>query len=123
MFKGDLDNQLAQGIGVRFEECIKRQDGSLDRSMKASMLTWMRNIDANIYVITTGNERKAAAFCLKWGVPYSKVIPVDSTLEIPDVVREMDMRSYWDQDKSILQNVNTRGHGKIRVEQWITPAD
>lgn len=114
---GDLSNELAATVGMRFERVIKTEEGKLNRSAKAYLQS-INRLDVNVVIITTGPVRLAASFCLKWGVPYFRIIPAESPLEVPDIVREMDMINYYDIDRDILQNVNSRGGGKVQVKQW-----
>lgn len=118
MLGGDLDNTLAPSIGIRFERVIKTEEGKLNKAAKGfleSLDVWSR---ANFYIITTAETRKCLAFLVKWRVPYNKVIGVESSLEIPDVARENDFIVYYDLDKDVLQNINTRGNKKTKGELW-----
>lgn len=117
MRNGDLSNEIAPTVGMRFERVIKTGEGKLNRSAKAYLQS-INRLDINVVIITTGADRLAAAFCYKWGVPYFRVVPAESPLEIPDIVREMNMMTYYDLDTDILQNVNSRGGGKVEVKQW-----
>lgn len=114
---GDLSNEIAPAIAMRFERVIKTEEGKLNKAAKAYLQT-IHRIDVNVYIITTGPERKAIAFLMKWGVPYFRVIECTSTLEIADVCREMDVLTYYDYDVELLNNINSRGHGKIEAKQW-----
>lgn len=115
---GDLSNEVAAGIGIRFERVIRTEDeGKLNRAAKDYLLK-IGNVDVNSYIITTNNYRKAAAFCHKWGVPYTRIIEAAGPLEIPDIVRENDLVTYWDLDKFVLDNINSRGHGKVDARLW-----
>lgn len=117
MRDGDLSNDIAPGIGMRFEGVIKTDEGKLNRAAKAYLLSISR-LDVNVFIITTGDTRRCMAFCLKWGVPYYRVIDASSIHEIPTIVREMNLLTYYDSEKTILQNVNSRGHGNIEVKEW-----
>lgn len=117
MRAGDISDEVAPAIGLRFERVIKTEEGKLNRSAKAYLLSIAR-LDVNIHILTTGDPRRCMAFCLKWGVPYHRVIGCESTLEIPDVCREQDLLTFYDMDKTILQNINSRGYGKIEAKQW-----
>lgn len=117
MRHGNISNELAPSVGMRFERVIKTEEGKLNRAAKA-FLSSKALADINTYIITTGEYRKALAFCVKWHIPYTAIIKADSTLEVPDIVREHDMVQYWDTDINILQNVNSRGSGKVDVNQW-----
>lgn len=118
MRNGDLSNEIAPSMGLRFEGCIKTAEGKLNKTAKAYLGQLGRNVDVNIIVITTGDRRKALSFLVKWTVPYTRVVQADSLLEIPDIVRENDMIEYWDMDREIVQNVNSRGSGKINSKLW-----
>lgn len=115
---GDLSNEPATSVGIRFERVIKTSEGKLNRSAKAHMEHMSGSIDVNIYVYTTGDRRTAMAFLVKWGVPYRDVIGVDSDLELAEVVREMDLMTYYDIDRNVLQNINSRGTGRIDTQEW-----
>lgn len=117
MLNGDIGNELAPSVGCRFERVIRTEEGKLNRSAKAYLETIGRTI-SNVYLITTGDRRKCMAFCIKWAVPYFQVIECQSTLEIADVVREHDMLYYYDMDVPVLQNVNSRGAGKVEAKLW-----
>lgn len=117
MRNGDLGNELAPSVGCRFERVIKTDEGKLNRSAKAYLETIGRSL-CNVYIITTGDRRKCMSFCAKWGVPYFQVIEAETTFEISDVVREHDMLYYYDMDREILQNVNSRGQGKVKAQLW-----
>lgn len=114
---GDLSNEQAAGLGMRFERVIKTEEGKLNRAAKAYLQTIMR-LDVNVFIITTGDFRKAVAFCVKWGIPYTRVVEAAGTLEIPDIVRENDLVTYYDLDQFVLQNINSRGHGKVDAKLW-----
>lgn len=108
---GDLSADPAPGIGVRFELVLKTQEGRLNRAGKSFLFDLWRDLDINVYIYTTGDRRKAMAFCLKWGIPYTQVIDVETTLEIPLLCMEAQLSTYYDADKDILANVTARaGH-------------
>lgn len=117
VFKGDITNDPAPGFGIRFERAIKTEEGHLNRSVKRYLHHVARSIDANIYLITTENPRKAAAFCVKWGVPYRQIVEAASDLEIPDICNEMELVQYYDLDQRVVQNVNSRSRG-CKAELW-----
>lgn len=113
---GDLSNEVAPGVGMRFERCIKTVEGRLNRSAKA-YLESLGHIDVNIYIITTGDYRKALAFCVKWAIPCLRVIKADSLLEIPDICNENHLLTYYDMDVNVLQNVRARSRG-VEAKAW-----
>lgn len=115
---GDLSNEMAPATGFRFEGIIKTADGHLNSHGKGFLMSLMADSRFNCYLVTTKDPRKAHAFCLKWGVPYSSIIEVVE-LEIPDVVRERKMVAYWDMDKEVLLNVNARVQG-APGQRWIS---
>lgn len=119
MRNGDLSDEIAPGIGLRFEGIVKTEEGKLNRSAKAYLQSIAR-LDVNVYLITTGDPRRCMAFCVKWGVLGYKVINVTSTLEIPDVVREMGLLTYYDIDDNILANVRSRGQNRVEALRWET---
>lgn len=114
---GNLSNELAATVGIRFERLVKTEEGKLNKDLKGYLQAVMK-LDINVYVITTGAPRKAMAFMTKWQVPYNQVVAADSTLEIPDIVRENDMVSYYDVDTHIVQNINSRGNVKTKGVLW-----
>lgn len=114
---GDLSNDLAPAIGIRFERVLRTEEGRLNKAAKA-FIERISSVDANIFIVTTGDRRKALAFLTKWRVLFSQVVQADSTLEIPDICREQDFITYYDLDKAIIQNLNTRGNKKTKGELW-----
>lgn len=118
MLRGDLTNEPAPGVGIRFERVVKTEEGKLNNSVKSHLQYIVRNVDANIYIITTENSRKAAAFCVKWGVPYRQIVEAVSDLEIPDICNHMELLQYYDLDQRVVQNVNSRSRG-CRAELWM----
>jgi hypothetical protein len=120
---GDIDNDLAPGVGIRFEGIIKSAEGKLNQTARGYLVGITRTVDCNVYIITTQSERLAAAFCLKWGVPYHRIIPAVSELEIPDICRAMELLTYYDVDQRVLTNINARGSGKIKAELWTSQED
>lgn len=121
MLGGDISNETAPGVGVRFERIIRTQQGRLNRSAKAYLQSLVQ-LDVNIHIITTGDSRKCMAFCAKWAVPYSKVIAAESDLEIPDIVNENVFIYYYDVDKNLLSNVNSRSRGS-EAKLWTQVED
>lgn len=118
MRNGDLTNEVAPGIAIRFERVIKTEEGKLNMDAKGFINVLMGRLDVNVYVITTGNRRKAQAFLQKWGVPHTSVIEVETYYEIADVCRENDYLTYYDIDKDALYSVKSRGTAKIEAKQW-----
>lgn len=117
MKHGDLSNEIAPGVGIRFENIIKTEEGVLNKAAK-SYLEVLSGVDVMIYVLTTGEERKTMAFLYKWAVPYNKVLAVDSLFEIADVCREQKFISYYDVDRDVLHNVRSRGQQRTAAEYW-----
>lgn len=120
---GDLSNELAPIVGMRFEGVVKTGGGKLNRAAKAFAQNLVMNAGYNIYIITTGNHRKALMFCVKWGFPWTQVLEADSVLEIPDICIENELRSYYDVDDQVLSNVRGRGKERVQAEQWTQAAD
>lgn len=117
---GDLSNEPALKVGVRFEEILRRErDGALNRTGKA-FLEQLGNLDTQTVVLTTGDERKAQAFCYKWGISYSHVQAVDSILDLENVCRELGMVTYYDTDKELLQRIRSRGKQPLETILWTT---
>lgn len=114
---GDLSNELAPGLGFRFERVLKTKEGKLNRAAKAYIESVGR-LDVNVYIITTGDERKARLFLYKWGVVYYRLIQADSLLEIPDICNENKLLTYYDTDVNVLQNVRARGRERVEAKLW-----
>lgn len=114
---GDLSNEVAPAVGIRFEHVIRTGDGKLNRSAKAFLETLLR-MDSNVYIITTGPERKAMSFLFKWAVPYTRVIEAESLIEIPLICNEHALLTYYDVDNDILQNVRARGKERTKAALW-----
>lgn len=114
---GDISNEPAPTVGIRFERIIKTDEGKLNMKAKGYLQSIWR-LDINIAVITTGDERKALSFLSKWGVPYNRIIRAIAPYEVADVVRANDMVEYYDVDKDVLQNVISRGGRKVSVKEW-----
>lgn len=115
---GDLSNEVAPAMGIRFERVVKTEEGRLNKALKGYLQSLSRSVDVNVYIISTTERRKALSFLLKWAVPYNEVIHADSLIEIPDIVREHNMLTYYDLDRNVVQNVNSRGSGKIDAKLW-----
>lgn len=118
MKHGDLSIDLAPAVGFRFERLIKTEEGRLNKSVKAFIENVIGHLDANVYIITSGNERKCRAFLLKWGIVYTRVIEAESPLEIPSICIENRLATYYDYDLDILQNVRARGKDRVEAIQW-----
>lgn len=114
---GDLSNELAPAIGFRFEEVIKTAEGKLNRAAKG-FIEQVGRLNTNIYIITTGPQRKALAFIVKWGIPYTHVIEAETRLEVADIAREHDLITFFDVDTEVILNLNTRGNKKVKGELW-----
>ncbi len=82
MRDGDLSNELAATIGMRFDRVIKTEEGKLNRSAKAYLLS-INRLDVNCVLITTGSDRLAASFCFKWGVPYFRIVQATHLSKFP----------------------------------------
>lgn len=119
---GDLSNEIAPGIGIRFERIIKTEEGRLNKKAKG-FLEDLASVEYNVYIITTGDRRKCLQFLTKWRIPYSDVFAAETDYEVADIVREHDMLTYWDIDREMLNSVNSRGPGNIKVEQWTLVSD
>lgn len=117
MLHGELSNETAPGVGMRFERVIKTEEGKLNRSAKAYLQS-INRLDVNLYIITTGDRRKVLAFLVKWGVPYYEVVSADSLFEIADICRELELLTYYDVDKDVLHNVGKRGKIPTKGELW-----
>lgn len=122
MLKGELSNELAPAVGVRFERILKTEEGKLNKQGKG-FLEKLMGLDINTYIITTQDRRRVMAFLAKWRVPYTNVFEADTKYEIPDIAREQDMITYYDVDVPVLQNINTRGNKKVKGELWTQAVD
>jgi len=118
MLHGDISNEPAPKVGFRFEEIIKREeDGRLNRSGKA-MVARVDALDLEAVLFTTGDERKAAAYCYKWGVKCGKIYSVDSVLDLVQLVREHNLIAYYDTDADILSMIKQRAPKGLEVHKW-----
>lgn len=114
---GDISNEPAPAIGIRFEEIIRRgDDGKLNRTGKA-FCERLVGRDVALVLFTTGTTRKAQAYSYKWGVPYNGICAVDSVLELVQVCIEQKLIQYWDTDKDILSKINARHRG-TEIRLW-----
>lgn len=114
---GTLSNQVAPGVGVRFEHCVYNY-GKINQPGRA-FLDKLLNIDCNIYLITMLGERKVKSICYKWGLPYTYVLQADSTLEISELCRAHHLQIYYDTDDRVLEAVSARGNPKTEAQKWI----
>lgn len=114
---GDISNEPAPAMGIRFERVIKTDEGKLNRAAKA-YLERLASMDLTIYIITTGDKRKCLSFLVKWGVVYNNVVEADSLLEISDIARENQFITYYDVDTDVLHNVRSRGQNRTAAELW-----
>lgn len=118
---GNISNDIAPAIGFRFERLIKTEEGKLNRHVKGYIEQVIGDLDLNVYIITTNGQRKALSFCYKWGIPYTRIIQADSLLEIPEIVNENSLLTYYDLDLDVVQNVNSRGRKGVKAELWMHP--
>lgn len=116
---GDLSNKLAPIIGFRFENVIRKEDGKLNTAASAFIQDRVLATGCNVYIITSGERRKALAFCVKYNVQWTQVIEVDSILEIPEVCIANKMLIYYDTNKEVLYNINARGKDRVKAQEWI----
>lgn len=112
---GDLSNHPAPSVAVRYEEVIRTHDGALNRAAKAYLQNLWRELNVNVHILTTESARRAMAFCVKWGVPYTKVIETNP-LEIPLLCLENEYATYYDRDKEVLSNVDARASHVTRTQ-------
>lgn len=118
---GNLSNDVARGIGVRFEGVLKTQSGGFSTEGKR-YLESVGSLEINRFIITTGSERKAMAFCYKWSIPYFRVIEASSDLEIANICNEHAFLFYYDVDRRVIENVNSRSRG-VKAIQWTSQED
>lgn len=121
MDRGDLSNDLAPAVGVRFEHVLYNF-GKVNEPGKAYVESLLRR-DINLYLYTTLPDRKVRAWCYHWGVLYTRVISAESTLEIPELCRAHKLMLYVDTDDHILQAVSERGNPQIQIKKWEQPID
>lgn len=121
MRAGDLDNTAAPAVGFRFEEVVYLY-GKIDAGARAQLEYNLFTRDYNVYLISLLPERKVAAKCFKWNVPYTRVIHVDSLLEIPEVCKAHRMLEYFDRDEKVLENVGMTGF-QTKGTKWTSPED
>lgn len=117
MRHGDISAEPAPGVGFRFDRLIQDEDGKVNKDVRAFMQSIWR-LDVSIWIISTQPRRHVLLFLVKWGVVYNHVVHVESTLEIPSVVRANDLLYYYDTDMNVLLNVESRGNGKVKVKKW-----
>lgn len=115
---GDLSNDLAPIVGFRFEKVIKKSDGKLNKQVKSYMQDVLLKTGCNLYILTTGDRKKALSFCVKYNIPWTQVIEIDSVLEIPEVCIENKMIVYYDNDGEVVYNVNSRGKERVTAQAW-----
>ena len=118
---GDLDNSIAPAVAFRFENVIYLY-GQIDQGARAALEYNMFQRDCNVYILTLMSQRKVMAKCLKWAVPYTRVIQVDSALEIPEICKVHRILEYYDRDEKILENVGTTGF-QTKATKWTSPGD
>lgn len=116
---GNLSNELAHSIGVRFEHIVYNF-GKVNQPGKALCEDLLQK-DCNLYFFTLLPERKVKSWCYKWGVMYTNVIKADSTLEIPELCRAHVLLAYFDTDDRLLQAVRERGNPPIDAIKWEQP--
>lgn len=114
---GDISNERAAGMGIRFELIVRGQDGSLNKQGKG-FLERLASSEFNIYVITTGDKRKTLAYLAKWNVPYNYVLDAETLFEIADLCIEHKLIQYYDTDTHVVSNVISRGKQRTEGVLW-----
>ena len=118
---GDLDNTVAPAVAFRFENVLYMY-GKVDRSARAEVQKNMFQRNCNVYLITMLEERKVQAKCFKWAIPYTRVIQVESALEIPEICSIHRVLEYYDRDEKVLENIGTTGF-QTKAIKWTSPED
>lgn len=116
---GELSNELGTTLGIRFENVVY-DFGKVNQPGKA-FLEHLQSTNINVYLVTLLEERKAHAWCYKWGIVYQRVIQADSTLEIPDIAVANKFLVYYDTDDRILEAVSARGNPQTKAVKWQQP--
>lgn len=121
MRSGNLSNELAHVIGVRFENVIYNY-GKVNQPGKAFCEDLLQK-NCNLYFVTTLHQNKVRSWCFKWGVGYTNILVADSLLEIPELCRAHHMLAYFDTDDRLLQSVRDRGTPRIEAIKWSQPLE
>lgn len=116
MIKGDLSNELATKVAIRFEAVIYNF-GKVNKEGEAFVESCM-NKGFNVLLVTLLPERKAMAWCYKWCVPYTQLVQASSTLEIPEILHYHHVVAYFDTDERLLAEVAMRGNPQIEAMKW-----
>lgn len=118
---GNLSNELAHAVGVRFEHVIYNF-GEVNKPGKAFCENLLQQ-HCNLYLVSLLPERKVRAWCYKWGVMYTNILAADSTLEIPPLCQAHHMLAYFDTDDRVLQAVRERGSPRVEARKWTQPLE
>lgn len=116
MRSGDLSNELGYIVGIRYE-AVLYNFGKVNQPGKA-FLENLFQTSCNIYLLTLLDERKAKAWCYKWGCPYTQLIQAESLLEIPEICVANKMLAYYDTDDRVLEAVRARGNPRTEAIKW-----
>lgn len=119
MKHGDLSNEMAPVIGLRFENIVYNF-GKVNGPGKA-LCEGLLSRDCNLYLFSTLPERKVASWCYKWGLGYTRIIEAAGPLEIPELCINHHLTVYYDTDERLLAEVSMRGNPQIRTIKWEQP--
>lgn len=118
MRHGDLSKAMVPSIAVRWEYVVWDPTGGKPNLVGKAHLEKLYNNELLVILITSADERKAKAKCYKWNIPYSKLLGVDSVLEIPEIAQAHKIIAYWDVDQRVLDNVKSSGPAQIETFKW-----
>lgn len=112
---GDLSSEAAPKVAVRLEAVVYNF-GKVNLEGKA-FLESTADKGFNVLLLTLLDFRKMMAWCYKWGIPYTQIIEADSTLEIPDLLKNHHVVAYFDTDDRLLSEVRFRCN-RTEAVQW-----
>lgn len=118
MKHGDLSKETVPAVAVRWEYVVWDPTGGKPNLVGKAHLEKLFNNECEVILFTTGDERKAKASAYKWNLSYSKLIGVDSVLEIPLLAQAHQIIAYWDVDSRVLDNVRSSGPNQIEIFKW-----
>lgn len=116
MRTGNLSNEVAKGVGIRFENVLY-DFGKANQPGKAFVENLVTK-GLNIYLLTLNDERKSKAWCWRHAVAYTQLFQCESTMEIADVVQAHGLLAYYDTDDRVLEAVASRGKQQVYTQKW-----
>lgn len=113
---GNLSNETARGVGVRFEHVLY-DFGKVNPPGRAFIEKLVAQ-GLNIYLLTLNDERKSKAWCVRHNIAYTHLFQCESTLEIAEVAQEHGLLAYYDTDDRVLEAVASRGKEQVYAQKW-----